>query len=185
MATQKQGKKDSSLRDLFAKTPEKKQDFAREVGTDLGGGSSGARRGCQPSDESLYGEAIRGTPRRPHCPQAGARHNCQGAEERGGGAAQRVDTVERTCDMPENELRIIRTLEETEAFLDMDLGQNDPPAGCLDESLQMTQGKQGHAARQRKKKSPKPSERESKKEKEDLLRRLRHQEYLPETGQGL
>ncbi|KAJ1177138.1 hypothetical protein NDU88_002400 [Pleurodeles waltl] len=40
MVTQKQSKKDSSLRDLFAKTPAKKQDPTRELGSDPRGGSS-------------------------------------------------------------------------------------------------------------------------------------------------
>ncbi|KAJ1210016.1 hypothetical protein NDU88_005384 [Pleurodeles waltl] len=39
MATQKQSKNDSNLRDLFAKTPAKKQDPTRELHSDPGGGS--------------------------------------------------------------------------------------------------------------------------------------------------
>ncbi|KAJ1217799.1 hypothetical protein NDU88_005387 [Pleurodeles waltl] len=127
MTTQKQGKKGSSLRVLFAKTPVKKQDFARKVGPIPQGDNSGRA----------------------------------------------------------NELHIIRTLEEAEALLDMDFGQNDLPAGGSEESSWVIQGKQGHTAQQRKKKPTKPSEKESKKEREDLLRMLRHQECLPETGQGL
>ncbi|KAJ1201533.1 hypothetical protein NDU88_005341 [Pleurodeles waltl] len=41
MPTQRQGKEDSTLRDLFAKTLVKKQEPARDVGTELGGGNSG------------------------------------------------------------------------------------------------------------------------------------------------
>ncbi|KAJ1192060.1 hypothetical protein NDU88_001372 [Pleurodeles waltl] len=39
MVTRKQNKKDCNLRNLFAKTPAKKQDHTRELGSDPGGGS--------------------------------------------------------------------------------------------------------------------------------------------------
>ncbi|KAJ1146013.1 hypothetical protein NDU88_012295 [Pleurodeles waltl] len=38
MLIQKQSKKDSNLRELFAKTPAKKQDPTHELGSDPGGG---------------------------------------------------------------------------------------------------------------------------------------------------
>ncbi|KAJ1180305.1 hypothetical protein NDU88_005527 [Pleurodeles waltl] len=160
MMTKKQSKKDSNLRDLFAKTPAKKQDPTRELGSDPGGGHGD---GTVDEDANPVTKAFM---------------------EQLFGTLQEDLAAHRQKLATTNELRNIRSLAEAEALPGMDSSLRDsPPAETMD-SLRGDQDHQGQAVRQRKKKPPKPSERENKKEREDLLHRLGHQKGPPETGHG-
>ncbi|KAJ1179782.1 hypothetical protein NDU88_005016 [Pleurodeles waltl] len=103
MVIQKQSKKDSSLRDLFAKTPAKKQDSTYEVGTDPGGGSSGGavEQDANPVTKAFI-EQLLGVLREDHA--ALRQEPATTVKELKGEVAelgQRVDMVERTCDIQE------------------------------------------------------------------------------------
>ncbi|KAJ1179751.1 hypothetical protein NDU88_004985 [Pleurodeles waltl] len=88
MVTQKLRKKDSNLRDLFAKTPVTKQDPTRVLGSDPRGGS-----GDGTVDEDANPEL------------AMTVKELKGELTELG---QRVDTIERTCDRQEEDLDLHR-----------------------------------------------------------------------------
>ncbi|KAJ1153850.1 hypothetical protein NDU88_006608 [Pleurodeles waltl] len=100
MATQRQCKKDSRLKDLFAKTPAKKQEPTNGVGTDPGGPTM-VKRGEEDANpvmkafmKQLFGVLCE------HIPTLRQELATTVKELKGEAAelGQRVDTVERTCD---------------------------------------------------------------------------------------
>ncbi|KAJ1128246.1 hypothetical protein NDU88_006625 [Pleurodeles waltl] len=120
MATQGQSK-EGNLKELFAKTPAKKQEQKPRV----------ASEGKGPSD----------------------------------GEQQEDDNTP-----------IMMTLEEAESLPDMTVDLSRPPSGVLDRAPQEKVGGQGHKNRQREGRAHKPTNKESRKERADLLRSLRNQE---------
>ncbi|KAJ1109635.1 hypothetical protein NDU88_006995 [Pleurodeles waltl] len=67
----------------------------------------------------------------------------------------------------------------------MNVGQGRPSLADPDRTSRADIGGRGHAARQRKGKTHKPSKKESKKERADLLRSLRLQECLQDRSRSL
>ncbi|KAJ1105265.1 hypothetical protein NDU88_002673 [Pleurodeles waltl] len=103
---QKQSKKDSSLRDFFTKTPAKKQDPTRELGSDPRGGS-GDRTGDEDANPVMkaFMEQLFGTLCEDFAPLR--QELAITVKELKGAVAelgQREDTVERTCDRQEEDL---------------------------------------------------------------------------------
>ncbi|KAJ1117227.1 hypothetical protein NDU88_005427 [Pleurodeles waltl] len=82
----------------------------------------------------------------------------------------------------QNETRSTRTLEEAESVPDMDLGQSEPPPGGLEENFQAAPGNHIRVTLQLRRTPQKPSDKESRRERADLLCSLRHHDGLPEAG---